>query len=105
MSPNKIDFVPLISNKLIINIIFSVYKTPLTLKLYILIIYINPLYIRIVITVIIRLITYYNYKNKLIALLIIKYIYIAVFSLYKSVRARRDFKVLRSKVSSTYEYR
>ena len=59
MSPNKIDFVPLDSSKLITNIIFSVYKTPLTLKLYILIIYTGPLYIWIIITVISGLIACY----------------------------------------------
>jgi len=45
MSSNKIDSVPLVSSRLITNIIFSVYKTPLTLGLYILIIYTGPLYI------------------------------------------------------------
>jgi hypothetical protein len=36
---------PLVLSKLITNIIFSVYRTPLTLGLYILIIYTGPLYI------------------------------------------------------------
>jgi hypothetical protein len=45
MSPNKIDFILSVFNKLITNIIFSIYRTPLTLKLYILIIYTGPLYI------------------------------------------------------------
>jgi len=45
MSPNRIDFVPLVSSKLITNIIFSVCGMPLTLGLYILIIYTGPLYI------------------------------------------------------------
>jgi len=76
--------VPLVSSKLIINIMFSVYRTPLTLGLYILIIYTSPLYIWIVITAISRLTTYYNYKNRLIALLIIKHIYITAFGLYRS---------------------
>jgi len=34
MSPNKIDSVPLASSRLITNIIFSIYRTPLTLGLY-----------------------------------------------------------------------
>jgi hypothetical protein len=34
---------PLVSSKLITNIIFSIYRTPLTLELYILIIYTGPL--------------------------------------------------------------
>jgi len=75
---------PLVSSKLITNIIFSVYRTPLTLGLYILIIYTSPLYIWIIITVISRLITCYNYKDRLIALLIIKYTHIAAFGLYRS---------------------
>jgi hypothetical protein len=75
---------PLVSSKLITNIIFSIYRTPLTLGLYILIIYTSPLYIYIIITIISRLTTYYNYKDRLIALLIIKHIYIAAFSLYRS---------------------
>ena len=45
ISFNKIDFIPLVSSKLIINIIFFVCGTPSTLKLYILIICISPLYI------------------------------------------------------------
>jgi len=76
--------VPLISSKLITNIIFSIYGTPLTLRLYILIIYTSPLYVWIIITVISRLTTYYNYKDRLIALLIIKHTYIATFGLYRS---------------------
>ena len=75
---------PLVSSKLIANIIFAVYRTPLTLGLYILIIYTGPLYIYIIITIISRLTAYYNYKDRLIALLIIKYIRIAAFSLYRS---------------------
>jgi hypothetical protein len=84
MSPNRIDFVPLVSNKLITNIIFSIGGTPLTLGLYILIIYTSPLYIWIVATVISRLTTCYDHKDGLIALLIIKYICVAAFSLYRS---------------------
>jgi len=84
MSPNRIDSVPLVSSKLITNIIFSVYKTPLTLGLYILIIYTGPLYIWIIITAISRLTACYNYKNRLTALLIIKHTYIAAFGLYRS---------------------
>ena len=75
---------PSVSSKLIINIIFSIYRTPLTLGLYILIIYTGPLYIYIIITIISRLTAYYNYKDRLIALLIIKHIYIAAFGLYRS---------------------
>jgi hypothetical protein len=44
MSPNRIDSMPSVSSKLITNIIFSVYRTPLTLGLYILIICTSPLY-------------------------------------------------------------
>jgi len=75
---------PLVPSKLITNIIFSIYGTPLTLGLYILIIYTGPLYVWIVITIISGLTAYYNYKDRLIALLIIKHIYIAAFSLYRS---------------------
>jgi len=75
---------PLVSSKLITNIIFSVYRTPLTLGLYMLIIYTGPLYIWIIITAISRLTTCYNYKDRLTVLLIIKHIYIAAFSLYRS---------------------
>jgi len=84
MSPNRIDSVPLISSKLITNIMFSVYRTPSTLGLYILIIYTGPLYIWIIITVISRLTAYYNYKDRLIALLIMKHMRIATFGLYRS---------------------
>jgi len=45
MSPNRMDFIPLVLSKLITNIIFSIYGTPLTLGLYILMIYTGPLYI------------------------------------------------------------
>src|SRR5882724_12816510 len=38
MSPSRIDSIPLVSSKLITNIMFSIYRTPLTLGLYILII-------------------------------------------------------------------
>jgi hypothetical protein len=84
MSPNRIDFMLLVFSRLITNIMFSIYRTPLTLGLYILIIYTSPLYVWIVITAIFRLTACYNYKDRLIALLIIKYIYIAAFSLYRS---------------------
>jgi len=76
--------VSLVSSRLIANIIFSVYRTPLTLGLYILIIYISPLYVWIVITIISRLTAYYNYKDGLIALLIIKHICIVTFGLYRN---------------------
>ena len=84
MSPNRINSVPLVSSKLITNIMFSIYGTPLTLGLYTLIIYTGPLYIWIVIITISRLTTCYNYKDRLTALLIIKHIYIAAFGLYRS---------------------
>ena len=84
MSPNRIDSIPLVLSKLITNIIFSIYRTPLTLGLYTLIIYTSPLYVYIVITIISRLTAYYNYKDRLIALLIIKHMRIATFGLYRS---------------------
>ena len=84
ISPNRIDSILLVSSKLITNIRFSIYRIPTTLELYILIIYTSLLYIWIVITIISRLNAYYNYKNRLIALLIIKYTRIATFSLYRS---------------------
>ena len=84
ISFNRIDSMPLVSSKLITNIIFSIYRTPLTLGLYILIIYTSPLYIQIIITIISGLTTCYNYKDRLIALLIIKYTRIAAFGLYRS---------------------
>jgi len=84
MSPNRIDSMPLVSSKLITSIIFSIYGTFLTLRLYTLIIYTGPLYIWIVITIISRLTACYNYKDRLIALLIIKHTCIAAFSLYRS---------------------
>jgi len=84
MSPNRINSMPLVSSRLITNIMFSVYRTPLTLGLYILIIYTGPLYVWIVITIISRLTACYNYKDRLIALLIIKYTCIAAFGLYRS---------------------
>jgi hypothetical protein len=63
---------------------FSIYSTPITLGLYILIIYTSPLYVYIVTTIISRLTTCYNYKDRLIALLIIKHTRIAAFGLYRS---------------------
>ena len=75
---------PLVFSKLITNIIFSIYRIPITLELYILIIYTSALYICIIITIISRLTAYYNYKDRLIALLIIKHMYIAAFGLYRS---------------------
>jgi hypothetical protein len=84
MSPNRINSMPSVSSKLITNIIFAIYRTPLTLGLYILIIYTSPLYIWIVITIISRLTACYNYKDRLIALLIIKHTRIAAFGLYRS---------------------
>ena len=75
---------PLVLSKLITIIIFSIYRTPLTLELYTLIIYTGPLYIYIIIAIISRLTAYYNYKDRLIALLIIRHTHIATFSLYRS---------------------
>jgi hypothetical protein len=75
---------PSVLSKLITNIIFSIYRTPSTLGLYTLIIYTGPLYIYIIITVISRLTAYHNYKDRLIALLIIKHTRIAAFSSYRS---------------------
>jgi len=84
MSPNRINSIPSVLSKLITNIIFSICGTPLTLGLYILIIYTGPLYVWIVITIIFGLTACHNYKDRLIALLIIKYTHIAAFSLYRS---------------------
>jgi len=75
---------PLVLSKLITNIMFSVYRTPLTLGLYTLIIYTGPLYVWIIITIISGLTACYNYKDRLIVLLIIKYTRVAAFSLYRS---------------------
>jgi len=73
MSPSRMDSIPLVFSKLITNIIFSIYGTPLTLGLYTLIIYTGPLYVWIIITIISGLTACYNYKDRLIALLIIKH--------------------------------
>ena len=75
---------PLVLSKLITNIIFSIYGTPLTLGLYTLIIYTGPLYVYIIITIIFGLTAYHNYKDRLIALLIIKHTRVAAFGLYRS---------------------
>jgi len=75
---------PLVLSKLITNIIFSIYRTPLTLRLYILIIYTGPLYVWIITTIISGLTAYYNHKDRLIVLLIIKHTYMAAFGLYRS---------------------
>jgi len=75
---------PSVPSKLITNIMFSVYGTPLILRLYTLIIYTSPLYVWIIITTISGLTACHNYKDRLIALLIIKHIYIAAFGLYRS---------------------
>ena len=84
ISPKRIDLAFLVSSKLIVDTIFSVCGTLMTLKLYTLIIYTGPLYIWTVITTISRLTACHNHKDRLIALLIIKYIYIATFGLYRS---------------------
>jgi len=75
---------PSVSSKLITNIMFSIYRTPLTLGLYTLMIYTGPLYIWIIITIISRLTACYNHKDRLIALLIIKHMRVATFSSYRS---------------------
>jgi len=62
MSPSRIDSVPLVSSKLITNIMFSVCGTPLTLGLYTLIICTGPLYVWIVITVISGLTACHNHN-------------------------------------------
>jgi len=84
MSPNRIDSMPSVSSKLITDIMFSVYGTPSTLGLYTLIICTSPLYVWIVITIISRLTAYYDHKDRLIALLIIKYTRVAAFGSYRS---------------------
>jgi hypothetical protein len=84
ISPNRIDSVLLVFNKLITDIIFSVCGTPLTLGLYTLIIYTSPLYVWIVATVISGLTACHDHEDGLIALLIIKHTYIAAFGLYRS---------------------
>ena len=84
MSPRRIDLAFSVSSKLIIDIIFSIYSTPTTLGLYILIIYTGPLYIWIIITIISRLTGCYNYKVRLIFLLTIKYTHVVTFGLYRS---------------------
>jgi len=76
---------PSVSSKLIADIIFSIYGTPSTLGLYILIIYTGPLYVWIVITAISGLIACHDHKDRLIALLIIKHTRIAAFSSYRQV--------------------
>ena len=77
---------PLISSKLITNIIFSIYRTPLTLGLYILIIYTGPLYIWIVITAISGLTACYNYEvgSYILASNIVEFKIPAYLSLYPS---------------------
>jgi len=82
---------PLVSSKLITDIIFSIYRTPSTLGLYTLIIYTGPLYVWIIITVISRLTACHDHKDRLIALLIIKYTYVAAFSLYRSWNPRGQY--------------
>ena len=84
MSLNRIDSMLLVFSKLIADIIFSVCGTPLTLKLYTLIIYTSPLYVWIVITVISGLTGCYDYDIGLISLLIIKHMCVAAFGSYRS---------------------
>ena len=84
MSPNRMDSVFLVFSKLIADIMFSVYGTLLSLKLYTLIICIGPLYVWIIITAISGLTACYNYEDRLIVLLIIKHTYLVAFGLYRS---------------------
>jgi len=84
MSSSRINSMPSVSSKLITDIIFSIYRTSLTLGLYILIIYTGPLYIWIIITAISKLTACYDYKDRLIALLIIKHTRVAAFGSYRS---------------------
>ena len=91
MSPNRIDSVPLVSSKLITDIIFSIYRSPLTLGLYILIIYNGPLYIWIIITAISGLTACHDHEDRLIALLIIKHTRVAAFGLYRSWYPRGQY--------------
>ena len=84
MSPKRIDSVSSVSSRLIADIIFFVCGTPVMLGLYILIIYTSPLYIWIVIIAIFKLTGCYDCKAEPISLLTIKYIYMAVFGLYRS---------------------
>jgi hypothetical protein len=84
MSPSRIDSIPLVSSKLIADIIFSIYRTPSTLGLYTLMICTGPLYVWIITTAISGLTACYNYKDRLIALLIIKHTRIAAFGSYRS---------------------
>ena len=84
ISPKRINLVFLVSNKLITNTIFFAYSTPITLRLYILIIYTSPLYVWIVIIAISGLTGCHDYEAGLISLLTIKHIYMAAFGLYRS---------------------
>jgi len=84
MSPSRMDSMPSVSSKLIADIIFSVCGTPSTLGLYTLIICTGPLYVWIVITTISGLTACYDYKDRLIALLIIKHTRVAAFGSYRS---------------------
>ena len=84
MSPKRIDSVSLVLSKLIADIMFSVYSTPVTLGLYTLMICTGPLYIWIVITAISGLIGCYDYEAGPISLLTIKHIYMAAFGSYRS---------------------
>ena len=74
----------LVLNKLIADIIFSVYGYSIlaTLGLYTLMIYTGPLYVWIVITAISKLTGCYNYKAEPIFLLTIKHTYMAAFKSY-----------------------
>jgi len=82
---------PSVSSKLITNIMFSIYGTPLTLGLYTLMICTGPLYIWTVITAISRLTACHNHKDRLIALLIIKHTQVAAFGSYRSWNPRGQY--------------
>ena len=84
ISPKRIDLTFLVFNRLIIDIIFFVYSTPAMLGLYILMIYIGPLYIWIVITTISRLTGCHDHNVGLISLLTIKHTRVAAFGLYRN---------------------
>ena len=91
MSFRRIVLVFLVLSRLIVNIMFSVYSTPVTLGLYTLIIYTGPLNVQIVITVISRLTSCYNYNAEPISLLTIKHIYITAFGLYRSWNSQGQY--------------
>src|SRR6266481_4049150 len=94
MSFRRIDLAFLVSSKLIIDTMFSIYSTPATLGLYTLMICTGPLYIWIIITKMSKLTSYYNYKAGPISLLTIKYIRVAAFGLYRSWNPRGSISIV-----------